>query len=405
MAGLFIALPRYTSLYSNKSIVKTNILLLSCTIVYVRLAQAHPKIYLLFFQTIQCTVMYNVILLMAILGSQAGSVPSAELVKPSFPLEEVLRRGQVPPRVRYQVDRTELVEKAREELYKLKDSDGWVLIHGAGGFGKTTLAAESVRSAPLLQDVFPDGVFWLSLKKMTSGGEVDKSKLLEKLQNLILRVDNNSKNLPSNIEAATDHLKKVMQEQHPRSLLILDDIWESKVANVFSGHVRVLVTSRNADVANEVCTPFLYPVPIPEGLSDEEARLLLSKVTKTPPDSLPEEAKYIIQYCMGSPLALGIIAAKLSPNTLSKWKAIVRQLKSKSQAHDVRKRMNASVGLSIEELSEESKERFHSLVVFANSAVISACVLCTFWGMDEVCDAELIMEGELLSVHVMCMYM
>ena len=103
---------------------------------------------------------------------------------------------------------------------------------------------------------------------------------------------------------------------------------------------------------------------------------------------------------MGSPLALGIIAAKLSPGTMSKWKAIVRQLKSKSQAHDVRKRMNASIGLSIEELSEESKERFHSLVAFANSAVISARVLSTFWGMDEVCDAELIMEGELLSIHI-----
>ena len=62
--------------------------------------------------------------------------------------------------------------------------------------------------------------------------------------------------------------------------------------------------------------------------------------------------------------------------------------------------MNASIKLSIEDLSEEIKERFHSLVVFQNNEVISARVLSTFWGLDEVCDAELIMEGELCSVHI-----
>ena len=323
-------------------------------------------------------------------GSQSGNG------SPEFPLEEVLRRGHVPSPVKCQLERKELVEKVRKKLYKLKDSDGWVLIHGLGGFGKSTLAAESVRCASLLQNVFPDGVFWLSVNKMSSKGEVDKSKLLEKLQNLIRRVDKNEKQLP-NIEAASDHLQEVMLDQHPRSLLILDDIWESAVAKAFSVRCRVLATSRNADVTAAVDTPIVHPVSVMEGFSDEEARQLLSRMTNTSLDSLPKESGDIIQYCMGSPLALGIIAAKLSkPNTpRARWKMTVQQLKRKSQANDERARVNASIELSIEDLSVELKERFHSLVVFPYSAVISTRVLNVFWGMDEYGGSEDVMDSEL----------
>ena len=316
---------------------------------------------------------------------------------PNFPLESVLRHGLIPSPVECQVERTELVEKVRKELYKLKDSEGSVLIHGLGGFGKTTLAAESVRCASLLQDVFPGGVFWLNVNKMSSEGEVDKSKLLEKLQNLIRRVDKN-KDQPPNIEAATEHLQVVMEEQHPNSLLILDDIWESEVAKAFNVRCCVLATSRNAEIATALSTT-TYTVSVTGGLSDEEAKQLLSGMSKIPLDSLPKEADDVIQYCMGSPLALRIIAAKLSkPNTPRvMWKKIVKELNSRSKGTSLATRVNNAIGLSIEDLSEELKKRFQSLVVFANSAVIPAHVLGTFWSVDEFCGSD-IMDGELLFV-------
>ena len=288
-----------------------------------------------------------------------------------------------------------LLENVRKELRKLKDRDGWVLIHGLPGFGKTVLAAESVRDVRLLHDVFPDGVFWLWMEKMSSGGVVDKSKLLEKLQNFIHRVDKNKSYMyiPSNIEAAADYLQEVMKEQHPRSLLILDDVWESEVARTFSACHCVLATSRNVAVASEVYST-VECVSVSEGFSNEEAKELLSGATKIPPDSLPEEAKDIIHYCMGSPLALGIIAAKLSKLNTNHWKSVVQQLKSRSQ---VLARVDASIRLSIEELPEESQERFRELVVFASSAVIPSNVLSTFWSMT-MSEAEGVMNGKLLSV-------
>ena len=73
--------------------------------------------------------------------------------------------------------------------------------------GKTVLAAESVRQASLLREVFPGGVFWLSVGKMKDdSGEVNKDALLEKIQNFIYRMDRN-KARPLNLEQATDHLQ------------------------------------------------------------------------------------------------------------------------------------------------------------------------------------------------------
>ena len=285
------------------------------------------------------------------------------------------------------------MEKVRNKLGKLKDNEGWVVIHGLPGFGKSTLAAESLRCASLLQDVFPGGVFWLTMHKMSHMGVVNEADLLNTLQSFFLRVDKN-KGKPQSIQEATKLLETVMRRQHPRSLLILDNIREEEVAKVFSGCPRVLATTRNAEVAIAVNTPFLFNVPVNEGFTDEEAAELLSQVTEIPPDSLPKQAKDIIQCCMGSPLALGIIAAKFNKHNTSKpmWERIVKQLKSRSQSYNLLARMDASIGSSMEELSKRSKEKFHSLVVFANSAVISIRGLGTFWSMSASAVAE-IMEG------------
>ena len=42
-----------------------------------------------------------------------------------------------------------------------------------------------------------------------------------------------------------------MSEQHPQSLLILDDVWEVETARAFAARCRTLVTSRYAAVVEE----------------------------------------------------------------------------------------------------------------------------------------------------------
>jgi len=94
----------------------------------------------------------------------------------SLAVDEVLKQGHVPPRYAIYVERKEMTEKIRTELYKLKDTDGWVVVHGMPGFGKTVLAAEAVRDAQLLREVFPGGVNAIDLP--TEGGSVTLPKCI-----------------------------------------------------------------------------------------------------------------------------------------------------------------------------------------------------------------------------------
>ena len=57
----------------------------------------------------------------------------------------------------------------------------------------------------------------------------------------------------------------MISEQHPRSLLILDDVWSKEVAQCFAVRCRTMVTSRKSTVANSVTTPHVYTVSVSEG--------------------------------------------------------------------------------------------------------------------------------------------
>ena len=328
-----------------------------------------------------------------------------------IPVAEVLRRGHVPPRQGVYVERKEMTEKIRAELRRLRDSDGWVVVHGMAGFGKTVLAAEALRDATLLREVFPGGVFWLTVGQMNDrSGEIDPALLLSKMQALILRLDE-SRHRPPNLEEASDHLQQVMTRQHPRALLVLDDVWSPYVAQAFGVRCRTMVTSRNQAVASSVTTPHVYPVSVSEGFSEEEGRLLLGLWLNVPSASLSPHADTILRYCRGSPFAIALIGAMLRKNAReTKWKAIADKLEQKHvgaihlhvTANDWNYQhptINASMELSVESLPDHLKEYFEMFVVFEYDTLVSCDALATIWGLDTL-DTEQYMEGKAC----LCMY-
>ena len=65
---------------------------------------------------------------------------------------------------------------------------------------------------PTLWHVHVGGVHWVTVGQMTnSEGQLDNSKLLSKLQTVILRLemDKDRTYRPPNVEAATDYLQQV----------------------------------------------------------------------------------------------------------------------------------------------------------------------------------------------------
>ena len=310
------------------------------------------------------------------------------------------------------VERRKITEKIRRELCKLKDKDGWVVVHGMAGFGKTVLAAEAVRDAKLLREVFPGGVNWLTVgQMMDKNGEVNTANLLIKIQNITDRLDENRSDRyrPANLEAATDYLQKVISEQHPRSLLILDDVWSTEVAQAFAVRCRTMVTSRNSLVASSVPTPHVFSVSVSEGFSEDEGRILLAQWLRTTPEKLSSHAGVILKYCRGSPMAIALIGAMLRKNAReAKWKAIADKLKQKhagaihlhASVNDWNYQhptLNASIELSVESLHDQHlKEYFEMFVVFDYDTFISAEALETIWGTDTL-DTEEFMMGESLN--------
>ena len=277
------------------------------------------------------------------------------------------------------------------------------------GFGKTVLAAEAVRDAKLLREVFPGGVNWLTVGQMTDrNGDVDTPKLLIRIQNLISRLDEDQYRHPKvdNLEAATDYLQKVITEQHPRSLLVLDDVWAPEVAQAFAVRCRTMVTSRNSTIASSVATPRIFSVSVSEGFTDEEGRKLLALWLGKKPEELPSPyADIILEYCRGSPMAIALIGAILRKNAReAKWRAVTDKLKQK-HFHSLKLHaavnewnyqhptLNASIELSVESLPDNLKKYFEMLVVFDYDTFVPADALETIWGTDTL-DTEAFMMGE-----------
>ncbi len=166
----------------------------------------------------------------------------------NFPtVETILRDGGVPQKPQIHVSRPKLAAKLKEAMYNLKERDGWVLLHGMAGSGKSVLASEVLEDADLLHDCFPGGVFWLSV------GVVDASKLLMKMQNLSILLDTDRDYpVPRNLEEARDRIRVLFAKEYPRSLLVLDDLWTKEDARHFDVRVRTLVTSRNDFVTDNI---------------------------------------------------------------------------------------------------------------------------------------------------------
>ena len=296
--------------------------------------------------------------------------------------------------------RPETSNLVRQLLRALQNTDGWVVLFGVAGCGKSVLAAEALRDSSLIKEVFPMGVFWVDMGECT--GTNDKAVLLMKMQNLILRLDK-SRYQPKNLEAAQSYLQTVISEQHPRCLLVLDNLWSPEVAKYFSVRCRVLVTTRNAAVANSVQTPSIGSLDVSSLFTDDQLLWLLTKwVNKSSPIDLPPHADIIVQLSGGSPMIISIIGALLRNNpTEARWQACTEKLQSRRLSIQVRrpppewqyasKTLVHSIELSINSLDDESKKFFQHLVVLDYNIPISSKALAVLWDVD-VMDAEDIMS-------------
>jgi WD40 repeat protein len=119
-------------------------------------------------------------------------------------------------------------------------------LHGAGGFGKTTVA-RMVRADRRILRRFGDRVYWV-----TVGRDAGRQSLVGLVNDLIARLEPDRPITFTDAGQAAEHLATVLGGRRaPRRLLILDDVWTEEQLAVFPVPDRCarLVTTRNASLA------------------------------------------------------------------------------------------------------------------------------------------------------------
>ncbi|XP_033888103.3 apoptotic protease-activating factor 1-like isoform X2 [Acipenser ruthenus] len=298
-------------------------------------------------------------------------------------VQTILCEGGVPQRPVVFVCRPELINRIREKLYKLENGFGWVAVFGMAGFGKSVLTAEAVRDEQLLKACFPGGVHWLSV------GQLDKAGLLVKMQSLCYRLDQDSQSgqrSPVTIEEARDRLRFLMVRKYPRSLLILDDIWDSVVLKAFDIQCRVLFSTRDRSVTDSVSGK-KYEVSVDHGLEDDKALEVLALFVNKKVSALPVQTRSIVHECKGSPLVVSLIGALLREFP-DRWQYYLRQLQNK-QFKRIRKTssydydaLDQAMSVSIDVLHEDRKEYYKDLSVLEKDVKVPAKVLSILWDLE-----------------------
>jgi apoptotic protease-activating factor len=296
-------------------------------------------------------------------------------------VESKLLEGGVPKQPQVFTQRPRERHNLRTALRSLKDRDAWVVLHGMAGCGKTVLAADALRNGSLLDETFPGGVVWMQV------GPVDRQKLLMKMQNLCTRLDEDKHiPVPRNLEEARERLRTLFREQHPKTLLVLDDLWSAHDARFFDIRARVLVTTRDVSIADRI-EVMRCPVRVTEGLNSNQCMDILSQWTNMHMTELPREADNIIEECNGHPLVISIIGALLRdhPQRWLHYYTLLRNHKMsklKSKFAYQYGNLSEAIAMSIANLDEDLGNKFYDFVIFDSSIKVPISVFCLLWDME-----------------------
>nr|XP_037276898.1 apoptotic protease-activating factor 1-like [Rhipicephalus microplus] len=297
-------------------------------------------------------------------------------------VQKALQHGGVPFQPVHLVKRKKTVLKIREALHSLANSEhrrnGSVLLHGMIGCGKSILAAEALRDYRLLQECFPDGVHWIPIGKLR-----EPSDVLHKMHLQLDRLNYDSHKDVGTVEMATCRLKR-WSLKYPRALLVLDDVWSSRVVEAFSVGVPLLVTTRDDSVVNDIHM-YKDSIQIDEGLTLDETRQLFASVLKMPEQELPREVEDIWATHRGLPLLMANIAAVLRPNARQpeKWTPYTQNARGKGRVrHGSGSSYDAALELIVSSLDSEQLGYFESFALFLEDVDIPSLVFEVLWDMD-----------------------
>lgn len=270
---------------------------------------------------------------------------------------------QVPRKTGKLIGREKEIEKLGKEI---SAGGRIVVLHGIAGVGKTALAPHL---ASEIYDSFPDGVLWADLKKAVDDkGQLNESYLKSVLNAFATEYGLDLSN-ESELEARSIQIRALFADK--KVLIILDYAHDMQSVEPLlppsESACSILITSRNKSMFVDQATFLqLHPFTESEGLDFLTAMISEKRVLRELPD-----AKKIIGFVGGLPLALNIIASNLieaDDMPLAEYKDLLQgerdRLDQLEDLTDVSKGVRAAFELSYKRLLGEQKALFSYTSIF-----------------------------------------
>ena len=272
---------------------------------------------------------------------------------------------------------------------------------GAGGFGKTTLA-RMVCAAPEVQEHFGGRVYVITVGREVRGRAAIAAKVAEATR--FITGDTTEFSDP---KLAGDHLGRLLDER-PRTLLVLDDVWERDQLEPFlrggSSCVRLVTTRVPNALPHDAHT-----IKVDE-MTPEQARVVLTwKLPSLPADVVEGLLRATGRWPLLLRLANGLISELVTTGADAAAAAseLLRRLRTQGPAavdtpdeewdlDDPARRsraVRATVEASTSLLPGDHARRFLELGVFVEDEVVPSRLVAQLWratgGMDEIATRRL----------------
>ncbi|KAJ9558645.1 hypothetical protein OSB04_013259 [Centaurea solstitialis] len=211
-----------------------------------------------------------------------------------------------------------------------------------------------------------------------------------------------------NIGVATSKIEKLLPRK--KTFLVLDGIDDFEQLNVLIGKTsfhpgsRIIITTKDASLT-EKCRLFDIEVPpkhtnhLLEGLDEEESLQLLSWHAfkgNDPKECYEKQARKVVEYCGGNPLALVVLGSALRKQDVVEWEDTIKLLQKESNP-TIRKVLQ----VSFDSLPyENDKELFKHIACFfvgedreVTEAILRGCGMSSKSGFSRLIDRCLLTLG------------
>jgi disease resistance protein RPM1 len=280
------------------------------------------------------------------------------------------------------------IEKPKKQLisWLLQGDTGRevVSVVGMGGLGKTTL----------VRKVYDDAQVKLHFKYRAWLFVSQSFKMEELLKDTLQQLYRvKRKPVPQGVESMSDdQLRTKINNflQQKRYLIVLDDVWHiddwEAVKNAFpyNSGSRVMLTTRNSEIASASCKEFHGHVHPLNPLSPEESWTLFCRKTfgdNSCPPALKTLTDSILARCEGLPLAIvaisGVLATK---DRIDQWDLIIQRCLAAELEENVRLNgMGKILSLSYNDLPYYLKSCFLYFSIFPENHLIDQMRLIRLW--------------------------